>query len=48
MQDVSIFFMAGRMPLDRIITRYQFTDTNRATADATSGAAKKPALLLPQ
>ena len=41
-------FMAGRMPLDRLITRYDFADINRAAADATSGAAIKPVLLLPQ
>ena len=40
-------FMAGRMPLDRLITRYDFADINRAAADATSGAAIKPVLLLP-
>jgi Zn-dependent alcohol dehydrogenase len=38
----------GRMPLDRLITRYDFADINRAAADATSGAAIKPVLLLPQ
>jgi Zn-dependent alcohol dehydrogenase len=31
-------FMAGRMPLDRLITRYNFAEINRAAADATSGA----------
>jgi hypothetical protein len=36
------FFMAGRMPLDRLITRYDFADISRAVADATSGAAIKP------
>jgi len=41
------FFMAGRMPLDRLITLYDFADINRAAADATSGAAIKPVLLLP-
>src|SRR5436190_2984376 len=41
-------FMDGRFPLDRLVTRYQFADINRAAADATSGAAIKPALLLPQ
>jgi aryl-alcohol dehydrogenase len=41
-------FMAGRMPLDRLITRYDFEDINRAAADATSGAAIKPVLLMPQ
>jgi hypothetical protein len=34
-------FMAGKMPLDRLITRYDFADINRAAADATSGAAIK-------
>ncbi len=41
-------FMAGRMPLDRVITRYDFADINRAAADATSGTVIKPVLLLPQ
>src|SRR5712692_5891604 len=40
-------FMAGRMPLDRLITPYQFADINRAAADATSGATIKPVLKLP-
>jgi len=40
--------MAGSMPLDRLITRYEIADINRAAADATSGAAIKPVLLLPQ
>ena len=38
-------FMAGRMPLDRLIARYGFADFNRAAA---SGAAIKPLVLLPQ
>ena len=41
-------FMAGRMPLDRLVTRYDFAEVNRAAADTTSGAAIKPVLLLPQ
>jgi aryl-alcohol dehydrogenase len=41
-------FMAGKMPFDRLITCYEFTDINRAAADATSGTAIKPVLLLPQ
>jgi aryl-alcohol dehydrogenase len=41
-------FMAGRMPLDRLITRYDFVEVNRAATDASSGAAIKPVLLLPQ
>jgi Zn-dependent alcohol dehydrogenase len=35
--------MAGRMPLDRLITRYDFADINRAAADATSGQPVKSA-----
>ena len=41
-------FMAGRMRLDRFITRYDFADINRAAAEATSGAVIRPVLLLPQ
>jgi aryl-alcohol dehydrogenase len=40
-------FMTGRMPLDRLISRYPLADINRAAADATSGAAIKPVLMLP-
>jgi len=40
--------MAGRMPLDRLIARYDFADFNLAAADAISGAAIKPPVLLPQ
>jgi aryl-alcohol dehydrogenase len=40
-------FMEGRFPLDRLITRYDFADINRAAADATSGATIKPVLTLP-
>ncbi len=40
-------FMAGQMPFDRLITRYDFADINRAAADATSGATIKPVLHWP-
>jgi len=40
-------FMAGQMPLDRLITRYDLAEINRAAADATSGATIKPVLRLP-
>jgi hypothetical protein len=40
--------MAGRTPLDRLIARYDFADFNLAAADAISGAAIKPLVLLPQ
>jgi aryl-alcohol dehydrogenase len=39
--------MAGQLPLDRLITRYEFAEINRAAADATSGATIKPVLMLP-
>jgi len=41
-------FMAGQFPLDRLVTRYDLADINRAAADATSGAAIKPVLRPPQ
>ena len=41
-------FMAGRMPLDRLITPYDFADINRAAANAASSAVIKPVLLLRQ
>jgi len=37
-------FMTGQFPLDRLVTRYDFTDINRAAADATSGTTIKPVL----
>ena len=40
-------FMAGQMPLDRLITRYPLAEVNRAAADASSGATIKPVLLMP-
>jgi len=40
-------FMAGRFPLDRLITAYDFAAINQAAADATSGATIKPVLRLP-
>ena len=39
--------MEGRMPFDRLITRYDFAAINQAAADATSGATIKPVLKLP-
>jgi len=39
--------MAGKMPLDRLITSYDFAGINQAAADATSGATIKPVLRLP-
>lgn len=40
-------FMAGRFPLDRLVTRYALADINRAAADAASGATIKPVLSMP-
>ena len=40
-------FMAGKLPLDRLITSYDFAQINRTAADAMSGATIKPVLRLP-
>jgi len=40
-------FMEGRFPLDRLVTRYDLADINRAAADAASGATIKTVLQLP-
>jgi hypothetical protein len=41
--------MAGRMPLDRLISRFDFADFKpRRRWTAISGAAIKPLVLLPQ
>lgn len=40
-------FMAGRFPIDRLVTRYELADINRAAAEAVSGATIKPVLRLP-
>ena len=39
-------FMEDRFPLDRLITRYDLAEINRAAADAASGATIKPVLRL--
>ena len=41
-------FMAGRFPLDRLITFYDLADIDRAAADAVAGATIKPVLRMPQ
>ncbi len=41
-------FMAGRFPLDRLITFYDFAEINRAAAEAVAGTTIKPVLRLPQ
>ncbi len=40
--------MAGRFPIDRLVTRYDLADINRAAAGATSGATIKPVLVMPR
>lgn len=37
-------FLAGRFPMDRIITQYDMTGINRAAADAAAGRVVKPVL----
>ena len=39
--------MAGRFPVERMITFYPLADINRAAQDSTSGAAIKPVLRMP-
>jgi aryl-alcohol dehydrogenase len=39
--------MAGRMPVDRMMTVYPLADINRAAADSNSGATIKPVLRMP-
>jgi aryl-alcohol dehydrogenase len=40
-------FMAGKFPLDRLVSFYDFADINRAPVDAAAGRAIKPVLRLP-
>ncbi|MEO0410521.1 MAG: NAD(P)-dependent alcohol dehydrogenase [Pseudomonadota bacterium] len=40
-------YQAGRFPLDQLIQTYAFDNINAALADAESGAAIKPVLLMP-
>lgn len=37
----------GRLPIDKLIHHYEFTDINAAARDLTSGAVVKPVLLFP-
>jgi aryl-alcohol dehydrogenase len=39
--------MAGRFPVERLITSYEFADINRAAAESSSGKAIKPVLRMP-
>jgi len=41
------FIMAGRLPIERMITFYPLDDINRAAHDSSSGAAIKPVLRMP-
>jgi aryl-alcohol dehydrogenase len=41
-------FMAGRFPVDRLVTFYDFAEINQAAADAVSGTTIKPVLRMPQ
>jgi aryl-alcohol dehydrogenase len=40
--------MAGRLPVERMMTHYELADINRAAADAATGATIKPVLHMPQ
>jgi len=39
--------MAGRFPIERLITNYELADINRAAADSASGKAIKPVIRMP-
>ena len=39
--------VAGRMPVDRMMTFYPLADINRAAQDSNSGATIKPVLRMP-
>jgi aryl-alcohol dehydrogenase len=41
-------FAAGRFPIDRLVTLYDFSDINRAAADAVAGTTIKPVRRMPQ
>jgi aryl-alcohol dehydrogenase len=41
-------FVAGRFPIDRLVTFYDFAAINQGAADATSGVTIKPVLRMPQ
>jgi aryl-alcohol dehydrogenase len=41
------YIVAGRMPVERLITFYDLADINRAADDAAKGATIKPVLRLP-
>jgi aryl-alcohol dehydrogenase len=40
--------MAGRFPVDRLVTFYDFAEINQAAADAVDGKTIKPVLRMPQ
>ena len=41
-------FIAGRFPIDRLVTFYDFAEIDRAAADAVDGTTIKPVLRMPQ
>jgi Zn-dependent alcohol dehydrogenase len=40
-------FVAGRFPIDRLVTFYDFAAINQAAADAFDGTTIKPVLAMP-
>jgi len=46
--DLVDLFVAGRFPIDRLVTFYDFASINQAAADAISGTTIKPVLRMPQ
>jgi aryl-alcohol dehydrogenase len=41
-------FVAGKFPIDRLVTFYDFTAIDQAAADAVNGTTIKPVLRMPQ
>ncbi len=40
-------YRAGKLPVERIVSLYDFADINRAVADSIAGKAIKPVLRMP-
>jgi aryl-alcohol dehydrogenase len=41
------YIIAGRFPVERMITFYELADINRAAAESSSGQTIKPVLRMP-
>ena len=41
-------YRAGNLPIDRLVTFYNFADINQAVADSIAGRMSKPVLRMPK